>query len=59
MDDFCHVEMTEFESPLQVSERTLPLNKKDWLKMIDQDGRIVNENKVRRAIFKGIQTKLI
>ncbi|KAK3752552.1 hypothetical protein QZH41_013422, partial [Actinostola sp. cb2023] len=53
MEDFFHVEMTEFESPVQISERTQPLDEEDWKKMVDQDGRIVNENRVRKVIFKG------
>lgn len=59
MDDFCHVEMLEYESPVQVSERTQPLDEGNWRAMVDQDGRIVNENKVRKVIFKGIHHNLI
>ena len=50
---FCHVEMKEIESPVQVSERTHPLEWEEWKNMMDQDGRIINETALRKSIFKG------
>lgn len=52
-EGFCHVEMKEIESPVQVSERTHPLELEEWKKMMDQDGRIINETALRKSIFKG------
>ncbi|XP_031565739.1 TBC1 domain family member 15-like [Actinia tenebrosa] len=52
-EGFCHVEMKEIESPVQVSERTHPLQGDEWDKMMDQDGRIINETALRKSIFKG------
>jgi hypothetical protein len=52
-EGFCHVEMKEIESPIQVSERTHPLELEEWQKMMDQDGRIINETALRKIVFKG------
>ena len=53
MEEYCQVEMTVFESPEQVSERTQPLESEEWQRMMDLDGRIINETELRKAVFKG------
>ena len=41
-------------SPVQISERTRALNCDVWQTFLDQDGRVINESALRRAVFKGI-----
>lgn len=42
------------DSPVQISERTRALNCDVWQTFLDQDGRVINESALRRAVFKGI-----
>ncbi|XP_001627200.2 TBC1 domain family member 15 isoform X2 [Nematostella vectensis] len=52
-EEFCELELVEPESPSHKTERTGPLEKQEWTKMMDQDGRIINESGLRKAVFKG------
>jgi len=45
--------LLNYESPVQISERTRALNFNVWETFLDKDGRVVNESALRRAVFKG------
>lgn len=50
---------TEPSSPISNVEREPPLCETEWRSFFNSDGRILNESRLRKAIFKGTHTNLL
>ena len=48
------LELNTLDTPVLVSERREPLRAEQWSKLFDSDGRVVDESKLRKIVFKGL-----
>ena len=48
------LELNTLDTPVLVSERREPLQAEQWSKLFDSDGRVVDESKLRKIVFKGL-----
>ena len=54
LDTSKRLDLSTIESPILVSERKKPLGVDEWEKLLDSDGRVVDESALRKAVFKGL-----
>ena len=48
------LDLNTLDTPVLVSERREPLRAEQWSKLFDSDGRVVDESKLRKIVFKGL-----